>query len=285
MKSTIIGQISFNEQKLAREIQMLQGFLTENVQYNEFVIGSWDDINLWNASGKQKDSIFQEVSQPIVKTELGGQLTYLNEVLESCFHLDRCQMIRAFRLKAGVLIPHKDFLEVDNSEGRFLRIHIMLETNDTCFHSNENTVFQMRKGEIWIFDAFHIHSACCFSTESRISICLDFLTEGAPPRSIFKDLSIYDPTIAPKLIDREPMTEDFLDGILGLRHVINELNYREIIGLLAKAHFYVDAPTHHFFDWLIDITAGPGNEHLRQKFIGLKHYLLEGRRLAERYAL
>ncbi|GAL10893.1 hypothetical protein JCM19233_1878 [Vibrio astriarenae] len=45
-----------------------------------------------------------------------------------------------------MILPHKDYLEFEKG---FTRVHVVLDIDETCFNSENDTVYQMKAGEVW----------------------------------------------------------------------------------------------------------------------------------------
>ena len=110
----------------------------------------------------------------------------LNAWIEATFRLDLLRLARIHSLGDGVLIPHRDFVEFLDEKPAWTRIHIPIMTNDQCLHAEEDTVFRMRLGEVWHFDASRLHSATNFSAQRRLNLCLDFELGDLPLSAIFQ---------------------------------------------------------------------------------------------------
>ena len=120
---------------------------------------------LWNKSGDVEDNFLLDYDHPAQRTAYGAQMPYLVEVLRQTFDLKQLRFARLAKLTPGsVLVPHRDYLELKHD---LTRVHIPLATDSACFSSEENTVYQMRRGEIWYMDATQVHSAASFSRKPR----------------------------------------------------------------------------------------------------------------------
>ncbi|HXQ69649.1 MAG TPA: hypothetical protein VN844_04155, partial [Pyrinomonadaceae bacterium] len=89
----------------------------------------------------------------------------------------------------------------------------------------------------------------------------------------------------PMMIEREPVSPEFLSSIQSLRYVVNHMNYRDVVLFLSRVHFYKNISLGVFFDWLIGICAESADKSLLDKSIRFKDYMLNNRELAQRFAL
>ncbi|MGR5913138.1 aspartyl/asparaginyl beta-hydroxylase domain-containing protein [Bacillus cereus] len=97
-------------------------------------------------------------------------------------------MVRTRNLVDAMVIPHRDFVEFSHSTKQRFRVFLALEDNKMAFHSDEEAVFRIRKGEIWFLDAAIGHAAANFSKDSRVFLCLDYVFDSDfDPSDIFKD--------------------------------------------------------------------------------------------------
>lgn len=271
--------------RFSDDIQIILGFTQENQNYSEFRIGDWKSYVLRNTSGLDDDGLVSESSQPLKVTPRGAGLHAINQWIDSHFEIKNLRLVRVHSMGDGVLIPHKDFLEFDAHANQWLRLHLPIKTNDRCLHSEEGEVFHMRQGEVWRLDAAQLHSATNDSDERRLNLCLDFDIGGDPIESVFK--TPMSPTDLPKpqMVARQALDDSFMTGLMGLSRCINERNYRDIVGLLSKVHFYRDASLSMFFDWLIEVCRRSGSTALIEKSEAFCLFLRAERSMHQRFVL
>lgn len=266
------------------DIKRILAFSEDNQSYTEFCIGDWKTYVLRNSSGLDGDGLVAESDLPLKVTPRGAGLTAVNAWIDSFFETENLRLVRVHSMGDGVLIPHRDFLEFDERASRWLRLHVPIRTNDHCYHLEEGDAFHMRVGEIWHLDASRLHSATNNSDDRRLNLCLDFDIGEASMASVFRKPAVLD-LQAPMMIKRPALNAAFVEGLMGLSKVINESNYRDIVGLLSKVHFYRDAPLSQFFDWLVEITKRSGSVTLLKKSIDFCRFLRAERVMHERFAL
>jgi hypothetical protein len=284
MHSSILGTTNcvsgFNS-----DIQKILSFNNENQNYSEFRIGDWKTYVLKNASGLDDDGLVSESDLPLKLTPRGSNLTEINAWIDRYFVTDRLRLVRVHSMGEGVLIPHRDFLEFDDRSDRWLRLHLPIKTNSTCLHSEEGEVFHMREGEVWLLDAARLHSATNDSSERRLNLCLDFELGDEPVTSVFASAASGLAIPSPKMIDREKMDKGFYEGLIGLSQCINDENFRDIVGLLSKVHFYREASLAQFFDWLLEVCLQSGSKNLIEKSSRFCSFLRAERSMNERFVL
>ncbi|MGB7337427.1 MAG: aspartyl/asparaginyl beta-hydroxylase domain-containing protein [Phototrophicaceae bacterium] len=269
MKSRIIGRIELDEAALAQELEIIKT-LPFNKSYSEYAIGDWRNCVLWNQSGNHEDTIFNDYEGLPQPTALGKQTRYLSSVIESTFNLEYLRWARIFLVKSGMLRPHRDYLEFEDQD--FSRCHIPIQTDESSMHTENENVFNMRKGEIWYLDASVPHSACSFSGIERMTINLDFFS-GVPFEKLFKNDS-YVADGQPKMVERPAMTDEYLESLMDLSTLIHPYNFDEIVGILSKVHYLRVANPADTYDWLIEICKRANQGELHQKAIEMKKYFL-----------
>lgn len=285
MNSMLLSCLNFDDALLQEDIDKILHFGDVKEEYSEYRFGTWKNYVLWNGTGKQKDTLFVGVAGGTLKTELGQQLDYINSVIEENFHTEKLKMVRANLLQDAILVPHRDYVEFKSDAERLARLHIPIRTDLNAMHSEGGDVFHMRQGEVWFLDVFNTHSACNLSAQPRISLVLDFCLDGAPLESLFKSAPTDAAKQEPMLIEREPADENFLRAIASLKYLINEANYRDIVLLLSRVHFYKDVNQSLIFDWLIEMCKAQGNGSLVEKSINFKTYMVKDRVLEQRFDL
>ena len=267
------------------DIRRILAFTQENQNYSEFRIGDWKSFVLRNTSGLDDDGQVAQSLLPLTMAPRGAGLHAINQWIDSNFNTTNLRLVRVHSMGDGVLIPHRDFLEFDERARRWLRLHLPIKTNDRCLHSEENEVFHMRLGEIWHLDATRLHSATNSSDDRRLNLCLDFDIGNAPIESVFKKPAVPKNLPKPQMLTRPSLDDSFMAGLMGLSKVIDERNYRDIVGLLSKVHFYRDAGLSQFFDWLVEISKRSGSVSLLKKSETLCRFLRAERSMHERFAL
>lgn len=285
MNSRIISTIDLDNDRLQQDVERILQFEDVKEEYSEYRFGVWKNYVLRNRTGKQSDTLFQGTQGGDIETPLGSQLEYISSILEENFHTDRLKMVRANLLQDAVLIPHRDYVEFKSDYRRLARLHIPIQTDEQSLHSEGAEVFHMRQGEVWYLDVSNIHSACNLSETPRISLVLDFCLDGQPLETALKNPERCKPAPQPMMIEREPVDEDFLQTIASMKHVINRVNYRDIVLFLSRVHFYKDVSLGVFFDWLIGICEGVEDKFLLEKSLNFKEYMMNHRELAQRFSL
>jgi len=285
MNSRIVSKIEFDETLLQNDIESILNFADVKEEYSEFRFGTWKNYVLRNGTGNQADALFRGTAGGCIETSLGARLKYISAVIEENFHTGKLRMVRANFLQDAVLIPHRDYVEFKSDYSRLARLHIPIMTNEQSLHSEGKEVFHMRRGEIWYLDVNNIHSACNLSDTPRISLVLDFCLDGQPLETALKHPPRRDDDLRPMMIERSPIDDGFLKSIASMKHIINHVNYRDIVLFLSRVHFYKDVSIGAFFDWLIGICENAEDKSLLEKSLNFKEYMMNQRELAQRFSL
>lgn len=283
MPSKIIGKISFDEELLKKELDTITTFPHLEEAYPEFGVGSWRNHSLWNKSGNYLDMQVEDCMGEAKMTELGKQLPYLSQIIRETFDITHLKMVRSRNLVNGFVFPHKDFVEL-NKKNHYLRVFLPLKDNENAYHSDEYSVFQMQKGEIWQLDASIVHAAANFSEETRVHICLDFQfsNEFPPIESIFLNPESVNGLPKPTVAKR--MKSDNIES--KIKQVTKQLSMEKLhLALieLSKIHFKYEVPIADCYDWLMHAASEAGDNHLLATCKQLKHFMIVKRNFGEQF--
>jgi putative nonproteinogenic amino acid hydroxylase len=282
MESRIIGKIDLDSESVENEVDRILTFSAEP-SYASYSFGTWGIYQLWNWSGDVGDSTLREFEGSAQITNFGKQLPYLFSIIEKHFRTERMKWARALLLKDGNVIPHRDYLEFKKP---LTRIHLALSTDEGSLHSEGEDVFQMRKGEVWYLAATNIHAAASLNDFPRVTICMEFdLDEEQTEDSVFRDPGPSLHSVYPRMIDREPLSDAEIESICGLGNLVDDKNFKDILRLLSKVHFYRRVHAGDVYDWLIEIARRSGKPALLQKTLAAKKTCIETRRINEDVAV
>ncbi|MFE9581385.1 aspartyl/asparaginyl beta-hydroxylase domain-containing protein [Nocardia sp. NPDC006044] len=286
MRSHIIARIDLDEDRLASDLDYLAGVPRVEEKYDEFSSGYWKNISLANSSGLTDDTEYRDIEGAAITTDHGRKTTYLTELVESVFDRNRVKMVRARNLIDAMVLPHRDFVELERDNDNYFRTFMVLEDNPEAFHSDSDHVFRMRPGELWYLDAAAVHSAVNFSTVSRQSICVDFVLDAdRDEAAIFRERGTYDRDAQPEIRQRRTFTGAHEQRLLGLTPVVDRRNFKDILFLLAKVHFDYEVPAEKTYEWLLRICEGTGDKYLAAKAAEISEYMVDARALGERFSI
>ncbi|MER8504993.1 aspartyl/asparaginyl beta-hydroxylase domain-containing protein [Mesorhizobium sp. M1142] len=276
MTTRILGVVQLDQRRLADDLAVLAKSKFSS-EYSDFACGRWEFCMLRNRSGKQEEERVVVHESPAVATPLGQSLPYLNELLENHFDADSIRYARVIRIgENACIIPHRDYLELD---GKFVRVHLVLDTNEKCANTEENNIFHMGRGEIWFLNASLPHSAGCFSATPRLHLVVDI--EGT--RSLDElARNVEQPSARNARVDtRREWSNETLESILRLSEIISEANFREIVAILAKLHFFHKVRCEDMYGWLKEICRRCGDPALLKKANSLERFYLIDRAAGE----
>lgn len=252
LHSRVIGRVTLDDDRLAADLDALMT-LPYNRGYSDYARGNpgWQNTVLMNHSGDPADQTFGGHPGPALATPHLDVIPYVRELLESTFDPAHLLWARIFMCEDGMLIPHRDYLDLPEDE--FTRVHIPLQLGDASLHSEENTVFRMRKGEVWFIDGTVNHSAYSYDGAPRVYLSCDFRS-GVPFADLFLDPESAATDVRPDVVELPPLPEDF-DAVLdGFASLLGDDNLDDVVAILSKVHFNHSAPCGDAYEWLIDVA-------------------------------
>ena len=269
MRSHLLAKTVFDAQVIRDEIDII---LEKDVpqHYSDFVFGIWKSYVLYNGTGEENDALLSEFEGNAVPTPLGLRLKGIRNLIESSFDVNHLRWARAFVLRDGVLLPHRDFLELKNG---FTRLHLPIQTDLTCLHSEEDEVFHMGTGEIWALDARRVHSACNLRSSARVTLCLDFRPDVPISSLLIHGLNGLSESV-PYIVSRPPLDEETMAWIRGVLWESSAENFREVVGTLCRVHFERSASAGAVYDWLIQFLSERGESDLLHRAVALRTFAI-----------
>jgi putative nonproteinogenic amino acid hydroxylase len=246
MQARIVGTVPLEHYVLDGAIEQLR-CLPRNDQYDEFSFGYWKNAVLVNGTGSHHDSRLRPYAGPCRTTPLAANLPWLFPMLEEHFELSHLRWLRVFFQGEGVLLPHVDFIDLD--EG-FTRIHLPVHTTRDCLHSESAEVYHMRAGELWIIQATKPHSACNYGNDARITLCLDF-APGVAVRDLLRRPEA-NGLPEPTMIARSAPTDSEIAAFRGIANAVADDNFQDTLRTLSFAHFRKRLHSRAMFSWLTD---------------------------------
>jgi hypothetical protein len=246
MRTSYVATIPLDADQLAKDLQASVSFRFSEA-YSDYLIGGpWKSCALWASGGDSGDGVitnYEHESAPAF-TEYGEQLPYLRDLIASTADLGRLNFVRLAWFSDSVIVPHRDLLELGDIPEDLRtahRVHIPLVTHDACFFSDGNTVYRMREGEIWFFDASAIHSVVSLSDKPRTHLIFDFVDQpGTGPLVTVPAEGAGTGIPANRVVARPPLSDAERAALLGLANVLTIDNVREVFSIVIKTHFRRD---------------------------------------------
>jgi hypothetical protein len=278
MSSHIIGHVDLPMAALRADIELLSSLNRLPEVYDEFSTGFYKNISLWNASGDGTDSRYRDTDRAMI-TEFGRLVPDLEALLRSIFDFSHVTMVRARDLIDAMVLPHRDFIELDKEVASYYRVFLPLNDNPHAYHSDSAGVFRMKPGEVWFLDAKQVHAAANLSTLPRLFICLDFAFDDSRfhPSDIFVEKSNYRPGLRPYFLDRPHLPASFLEDLAHLRFACMPSALSELFVLLSKLHFSYESMPSEVFDWLEYVVGLSGDPSLIERVRLLRRHMIEHR--------
>ncbi len=252
LHARIIGQVDLDDARLAADLVALMD-LPYNRGYSDYARGNpgWQNTVLMNHSGDPADQTFGGYDGLPVATPHLEPLPYIAELITNTFKAEHLLWSRIFMCEDGMLIPHRDYLDLPEDE--FTRVHIPLQLGTSSLHSEDDKVFRMRKGEVWFIDGTVNHSAYSYDGAPRVYLSCDFRS-GVPFDELFVDPALAATNVRPDFIDLPPLPENFDSVLDGFATMLREDTFDDIVGVLAKVHFNHQARCGDTYEWLIDVA-------------------------------
>lgn len=282
MRTHYVATTSLDGTRLAKDIEQSDSFVWSEA-YSDYIFGgAWKSCMLWSRGAENGDGIVTHYdhARPAGFTPYGNQVPYLRDLITTVADLDRLNFVRLAKVSNSVIVPHRDLLELgalpDDTRNAH-RMHIPLVTNEDCFFNEDNTVFRMRRGEVWFLDASKIHSVAVLSSIPRIHLMFDFVDRPRPQPLL---TVAQEPTAADipddRTVARPPLPDRDRAHLLQLANVLTMTTFNEILSIVIKKHFRYDGGADFVWDTMISIAEAQDDPDVRAHAHELRrHYTLE----------
>ena len=262
MRTQYVSAIALDQARLAKDLEHSTSFRYSEAYSNYLIGGPWKSCMLWATGGDSGDGVLTNYSydQTSAFTEYGNQLPYVRELIETVADLSRLNFVRLAVFSNSVIVPHRDFLELNEipDDARSAhRLHIPLATHDECFFSEDNTVYRMREGEVWYFDASQIHTVASLANAPRVHIIFDFNNKPGPGPLVTVPDEGRGPGIpADKAVARPPLAEAARADLLKLADVLTMDTVAEVFSIVIKTHFRFDGGDDFAWNTMTELARG-----------------------------
>lgn len=278
MRTHYVATTQLDEAPLAKDLEQTDSFVWSEAYSDYLFGGAWKSCMLWTRGGDTGDGVVANYdhAQPSTFTPYGDQLPYLRGLITSIADLDRLNFVRLAKVTNGVGLPHRDLLELgelpDDTRNAH-RMHIPLATNEECFFTEGNTVYRMRRGEVWFLNAAVIHSVAVLSNEPRIHLMLDFVDRPSAKSLVTIDGAGEDAGIpADRVVKRPPLTDAGHAGLLRLADVLTMDTFNEIFSIVIKKNLRYDGGEDFVWNTIIDIARASQDAALLRHATELRRY-------------
>lgn len=249
------GGVALDPTRLAPELAVIDGFTMDPCV--GYAVGPW----------RKSVVMARDERGALAPNALGAQLPYVAEQVQAAFYCERVALVQIFAAGPGAYVrPHVDWTA---AEPIFTRLHVPLRTDERCFSSEDDTVYQMRAGEIWFVDGSRPHSAGCFSAITRLHLVVEG-DPDVPPEALVR---AHAPGSA-RIVERPPLRAEQLDAILALGALVTQANLMRIADLLGTVHFCRRVSCADLYDWLIEIARRAADAVLVRRCEELKRTYL-----------
>lgn len=260
LHSRVIGRVGIDEAQLQSTLgDALQ--LPFNRGYSDYARGNpgWQNCVLMNHSGDPADQVFGGHPGAPIATPHLDHVPYFRQLIEDTFSMEHLKWARIFLCEDGMLIPHRDYLDLPEDE--FTRVHIALQLGPTSLHSEGDQMYRMRKGEVWFIDGTVAHSAASYDGEPRVYLTCDF-ESGVDFADLFADPRCYAEDVEPEFVERTPLPDDFDTALAGIATLMDRDTLNDTLALLSKVHYNHVADCADTYEWLIEAAERTGDADL-----------------------
>ncbi|MFY1652850.1 aspartyl/asparaginyl beta-hydroxylase domain-containing protein [Solwaraspora sp. WMMB762] len=277
-----MADTSLDDERLAKDLQQAASFPWSDA-YSDFVFGgAWKSCMLWARGGDAGDGVVTNYDhgRPATFTQLGEQVPYLRELITSVADLDRLNFVRLAKVQNSVIIPHRDLLELNeiaDDTRNAHRMHIPLVTNENCFFNEGDTVYRMRKGEVWFLDASEIHSVAVLSADERIHLMFDFVDiPSDKPLTTVGSAGADAGIPQDRMVKRPPLTGADHAALMALAGLLTMETVDEVFSIVIKKHFRYDGGDNFVWSTMTDLARASADPAILPYIEALRrHYTLE----------
>lgn len=273
LSAKLLGNIELNSEALSNELEKIRDRLVDSA-YKEYACGNWGTVTLWNHSGSYQDQLSREHAGKVKATEFGTTLNYINELIESNFNVSLIKSVRVFRSwNGGAIYPHIDYLEFEKG---FKRIHVVLDTDETCLNSEDDVVYHMRRGEVWYVDGNVVHSAMSLSQTGKLSLVIDF-EASASFSDIYGASSIININLPTPhiLTQRQSFPVTLRESFINVAAHADVHDFHPVMYLATRYYFKWQMSCQEYFELLDEGFGTNPSVTLQKKYKALKNILVE----------
>jgi hypothetical protein len=283
MPSRVIARIALSDIDFKQDIEYLNRIGKPDVEYDEFGQGFRTNPTLINSSGNSEDTLFRDAERSL-ETEHADRVPAIMRIIAEVFDRTHLRMVRARNLVDGLIMPHRDYLEVGKAVD-YYRVFVPIEYNQDAYHSDESGVFHMTPGEVWFLDAAIVHSAANFSSRSRWFLCLDFfLPPNSNPAVIFRNSPRISWDVDHSYIRRKALSAERRAEIIAAASVLlNDETIKDVSHSLSKLHFRYDIPIAACYDMLSEAAARHANPRIGNAVAAMIDFLIGHRTIGQRF--
>ncbi|MEV4706165.1 aspartyl/asparaginyl beta-hydroxylase domain-containing protein [Actinoplanes sp. NPDC049316] len=280
MRTRYVTTIRLDDDALAKDLEHVAS-LPYSEAYSDYLIGApWKNYMLWAVGGHAGDGVITgyPYGEKAAFTPYGEELPYLRSLITSTADLSRLNFVRLAPVADTVFIPHRDLLELkdlpDNARNAH-RVHLVLATNENCFFSEDNTVYRMKRGDIWFLDAAQLHSVAVLSKEPRVHLIFDFIDTGDDAPLIQLPPTGQDMP-ADRVVARPPLPDAERAALRQLAEVLTADTFLDVFAIVIKKFFRYDAGENFVWDTMLAVARESPDPQVLPRALDLhRYYTLE----------
>ncbi|MEU0436381.1 hypothetical protein ABZ153_33115 [Streptomyces sp. NPDC006290] len=148
-----------------------------------------------------------------------------------------------------------------------------MRTSEEALHSENDTVYHIRRGDVWKIHSTDPHSARSTAQTARLSLCLDF-ADADEPLAIRNDIPATEPIRVP---ERPEVSAAELEELIDSGRKFTPETMRADFRRFAAVHFERRAHATAAFDWYLEAARRSGDEDLVAKAQAFRTYCIEKR--------
>lgn len=289
MRTQYVATIPLDGPRLEKDLEQSQSFRYSEA-YSDYLIGGpWKSCMLWAKGGEAGDGYIHRYryGEEATFTEYGKQVPYLQELICQTVDTSRLTFVRLGVFADSTIVPHRDYLEFagrTEQDRPAHRMHIPLRTYDNVYFVEEDTVYQMRTGEIWYLDVAREHAVTSFNKAPRIHLIFDFVDrpEDGPLVKV-PDTGPGPGIPADHTIARPPLPDAERVELMRLANLLTMDTFDDIFNIVIKKNLRFDGGPGFVWKTIIELAGAskdpavlPHAQELR------RYYMLDGKELDQK---
>lgn len=199
------------------------------------------------------------ISPQSLTPDIKARLPALARFVEARFEAEHIVSVRLFSArKAGFIRPHRDFASAAEPWTRF---HVPLRTDLGSLNSEDDDVFHMSAGEVWLFDGGRPHGAIAFGRALRVHLIID-MSPGISLSRLFPSGDFQRNGRIGTKIERPPLSAAELDTIHALARWVTKENFAAVADALMPIHFRRHVHCSSAYAWMMELAERVGDADL-----------------------
>jgi hypothetical protein len=282
MRTRYLNTIALDESRLRKDLEHSTSLRFSEAYSNYLIGGPWKSLMLWANGGDSGDGVIAryEHDKPSSFTDIGEQFPYLKELIANTADLSRLSFVRLATFSNSVIMPHRDYLELNGLPDDVRsehRVHICLATNPNIIFSEDNTVYRMLPGDVWFLDVARPHAVASLTNEPRTHLIFDFVGKpGDGPLMKVTEANAGDDAGIPasRRVERPPLTDADRASLMRLADVLTMDNFFEVFSIIIKKHFRADGGDGFMWDTFTAVAGACHDPGVLPRTLELRRYTM-----------